>query len=134
MRSFTDSEGREWQVSVTVGSIRRVRDLLGVNLSNYLEGEPPLIDRLQRDVVLLGDVLYCLVKPQADERGVSDEKFGSALSAEAFGIAVIVFWEEFSGFFRHLAGVLRPSTTASASTSATTDPGPESASTSIVGN
>ena len=126
MRSFTDSEGREWQVSVTVGSIRRVRDLLGVNLSNYLEGEPPLIDRLQRDVVLLGDVLYCLVKPQADERGVSDEKFGSALSAEAFGIAVIVF--------RHLAGVLRPSTTASASTSATTDPGPESASTSIVGN
>ena len=67
MKTFTDSSGRTWTIAVTVDAIKRVEGLIkGVNLANLTSGDPPLLTRLETDVVLLCDVIFALVKPQAD--------------------------------------------------------------------
>ena len=77
MPTFTDTAGRAWTVVVTVSGIKRVRDLLSVDLLDVANGD--LLSRLADDPVLLVDVLYALLKPEADARGVTDEDFGRAL-------------------------------------------------------
>ena len=55
MKTFTDNTGRTWTLSVTVGTIKRVRALCGVDLANIISieaGKAPnvgLLDRLASD-------------------------------------------------------------------------------------
>ena len=102
MKTFTDSAGRTWTVSLTLDSVKRVRDLLGVNLLELDQGEPPLLTRLGTDVILLCDVIFAILKPQADAAGVSDAAFGAALGGEVIMAAQKAFYEELVGFFRQL--------------------------------
>jgi hypothetical protein len=102
MKTFTDNAGRGWTVALTIDSVKRVRDLLGVNLLELNKGDPPLLTQLGQDVILLCDVIYCLVKPQADAAGVSDEQFGAALGGEAILEAQKAFFQELVGFFRQV--------------------------------
>ena len=102
MRSFKDLEGRQWQVAVTVGSIKRVKGLLGVDLTDLTSGDPPLLTRLGMDVMLLCDVIYVLCQPQANERGISDEQFGIALGGDAILTASEAFWGELIDFFQQV--------------------------------
>lgn len=81
MRSFTDNEGRMWAVAVHVASVKRVKGLAGVDLMEALDSG--LIERFIRDPVLLCDVIYAVCKPEADERGVTDEEFGRAMAGDA---------------------------------------------------
>ena len=62
----------------------------------------PLLTKLGTDVILLCDVIYALVKPQADAAGVTDEQFGAALGGEAILAAQTAFYEELVDFFRKL--------------------------------
>jgi len=102
MKLFADNAGRNWTLSLTIDAAKRVRGLLGVNLLELDAGDPPLLTKLGTDVILLCDVIYCLVKPQADAAGVSDEQFGAALGGEAIHAAQTAFYEELSDFFRKL--------------------------------
>ena len=67
MKTFTDNTGRTWTLSVTVGTIKRVRALCGVDLANIItmeSGKTPnvgLLERLASDPVLLVDVLFAVV-------------------------------------------------------------------------
>jgi hypothetical protein len=65
-------------------------------------GDPPLLTRLGTDVILLCDVIFALVKPQADANGVTDEEFGAALGGEAILAAQTALYEELVDFFRGL--------------------------------
>ena len=100
MKTFTDNAGRTWSIAMTIGSVKRVLDLLGVNLLEPESGTPPLMTRLGTDEILLCDVIYCLIKPQADEQGISDEQFGAALGGEAILSAQKAFYDEIIDFFR----------------------------------
>ena len=100
MRTFTDNAGRTWTIALTLDAAKRVRDLLKVNLLDLTEGDPPLLTRLDLDVILLCDVIFCIVKPQADERKVTDEDFGRAMGGDAITAAHDAFWEELVDFFR----------------------------------
>lgn len=103
MKTFNDNAGRTWTITITVDAIKRVEGLIkGVNLANLTDGDPPLLTRLETDVVLLCDVIFALVKPQADQLDVSDEEFGKAMGGDAIMAAHDVFWEELTGFFRQL--------------------------------
>ena len=97
MKPLTDSVGRAWEVTVNVGAVRRVRDLLGVDLMDVAGGD--LLDRLADDPVLLVDVLYVLVKPQADAKGVSDEDFGRAMVGGVLDEAASALMKELLDFF-----------------------------------
>jgi hypothetical protein len=105
MRAFKDSAGREWTVSINIGSIKRVRDLMKLNgesidLLTPFTGPQPLVNRLFLDLCLLVDVLYCLCRPQAQERKVSDEDFGAAIAGEESKAASEAFFEELISFFQ----------------------------------
>jgi hypothetical protein len=99
MKPFTDSAGRTWTIAMTIDSVKRVRDLLDINLVEPEAGEPPLITRLATDVILLCDTIYCMVKPQADKLNVTDAEFGAALGGDAILNATVAFYQELSDFF-----------------------------------
>ncbi len=96
MRTFTDNAGRTWTVAINVDAIKRVRDLLNVDLLEILDGK--LIEKLYRDPVLLCDVVYAACKPEADAKGVSDEDFGRAMAGDAIEHATKALLEELVGF------------------------------------
>ena len=51
MKTFTDNTGRTWTLSVTVGTIKRVRALCGVDLANIItmeSGKTPNVGLLER--------------------------------------------------------------------------------------
>lgn len=112
MRAFKDSEGREWKVSITVGAIQAVLSRLpDVNLANADSGDPPLITRLATDMLLLADVVYAIVEPQAEKIGISQAAFAASLTDDAFIAMHNAFFGELSDFFRktgrgHLAAVI----------------------------
>lgn len=94
MKTFKDSTGRSWEITLTVGSVKRVRALLDVDLLAIEEGDPPLLTRLATDVILLCDVIFVLVKPQADKLDVDDVEFGESLGGEVIADAQDAFYEE----------------------------------------
>jgi hypothetical protein len=98
MRSFKDSADRTWTVAVNVDAIKRVRGLLDVNLLEIVEGKE-LLERLVGDPVLLCDLVYALVKPEADAQGVTAEDFGRAMAGDAIDGATTAFLEELVDFF-----------------------------------
>ena len=102
MKTFTDSAGRTWTVSLTIDAAKRVKGLLDVNLLELEAGAPPLLTKLGTDMILLCDVIFALLKPQADAAGVSDEQFGAALGGEVILAAQTAFYEELVDFFRKL--------------------------------
>jgi len=97
MRTFKDNAGRAWSVQINVDALKRVRSLLDVDLLEVLEGK--LIDRLSGDPVFLCDVLYAVVKPEADAQKVSDEDFGRAMGGDALDGATAALLEELVDFF-----------------------------------
>ena len=105
MKSFTDNTGRTWTLSVTVGTIKRVRALCNVDLAGVISiesGAQPKVDLLERlgsDPVLLVDVLYAVCKPEADAKGVTDEEFGQAMSGDTIEMATTALLDEVIDFF-----------------------------------
>ncbi len=97
MKTFTDNTGRKWTIEVNVQAIKRVRGLIDVDLMDAVGGD--LIERLLGDPVLLCDVVYCLCKPEADERGISDEEVGRAMAGDAIEEATEALLEELVDFF-----------------------------------
>ena len=105
MKTFTDNTGRTWTLSITVGTIKRVRALCGVDLANIItmeSGKTPnvgLLERLAADPVLLVDVLFAVCKPEADTKGITDEEFGRAMAGDAIELAATALLDEIIDFF-----------------------------------
>ena len=100
MKTFTDSAGRNWPLCLTIDSAKRVRDLLNINLLEPEAGDPPLITRLGTDEILLCDVLFAMVKPQADSQNITSEQFGQALGGDVILAAHTAFYGEIIDFFQ----------------------------------
>lgn len=95
MKTFKDNAGRPWTVNVTVSGIKRVRDVLGLDLLDTTSAIP----RLMIDPVLLCDVAYVLLKPQCDQQGVTDEQFGEGLAGDAITLCRRSVLEAITDFF-----------------------------------
>jgi hypothetical protein len=99
MQSFVDAGGRRWVIQITIADVKRVRLATEVDLLRLLDdGLKPLGDLLA-DLVLFADVLYVLLKPEADAAGISDEDFGHALYGDALDRAEQAFLEALTDFF-----------------------------------
>jgi hypothetical protein len=97
MKPFTDSQGRTWNVTINVSAIKRVRDVLAVDLLDVANGD--LLSRLADDPCVLVDVLYVLCKPDADAKGVTDEDFGRGMVGGALDEASSALMKELLDFF-----------------------------------
>lgn len=109
MRTFRDNADRQWNLSLTVGAIKRVKEKLGVDLLRLDEpvkgDEQPqelLGARLECDMSLICDVLFVLVQPQASllNPPLTDVAFGETLGAEGFAAGKAAMTQELIDFFQ----------------------------------
>jgi hypothetical protein len=97
VRTFKDTAGRTWSLSLNILNAKKLRDTLAIDLFDENVGET--IARLSGDPVLLADVLFLIVKDEADAKGISDEDFGSALGGDVITTATESFLEELVDFY-----------------------------------
>ena len=79
--SFKDTEGREWNLAITIATVRRVRKDLDVDLLN--KDMAAVLETVVCDPVMLCDVLFLIVEKEAQRLGVNDEAFGEAMGGDA---------------------------------------------------
>ena len=95
MKIFKDIKNESWELTITVATIKKIRDLLNADLLDIQTTLP----RLLADPIFLVDVLYCLCKPQADAKNISDEQFGEGMAGDCLGFAKKSLIEELKSFF-----------------------------------
>ena len=105
MRQFTDTKERVWEVELNVRQMKRVRDVLGIDLVNVIQAgkdgavATDTIDRVANDPILLVDILWVLCEGQAKPAGVTDDDFGSSLAGDSIEEATRAFLDELVDFF-----------------------------------
>lgn len=105
MKSFKDTEGRDWLVEINVGTVMRVRAMCdGLDLVNVIRVEnnrpnTDLLEKLADDPVLLVNVLYVVCNEQVKERNLSTEQFAQAMAGDCIEQAVVALLDELVDFF-----------------------------------
>lgn len=105
MKAFTDCKGRTWEIELNIRQMKKVRDLLGVDLINVVAANKDgtvatdTLDRVANDPILLCDILWVLCEGQAKPAGITDEEFGSSLAGDAIEDATRAFLDELVDFF-----------------------------------
>jgi hypothetical protein len=97
MQKFVDRAGRIWIVDIDNTTLRRVKTLTGVQLLEAIDGD--LVTRLSTDPLLLGDVLFAICKPQADQQKITDEAFGEGLAGNSIDDATGALLEALISYF-----------------------------------
>lgn len=83
MPKFTDAKNRAWDLTLNVGSLRRIRSMTETDLANlWTPKAGELLDRLVQDPILVCEMVYAVCKPQADAAGLTDEQFYEALAGD----------------------------------------------------
>lgn len=93
MSTFKDSTGKEWTVRITVGSIRRVRESVGVDVRKLDSW-----NTMAADMEKLGSVIWALAGGPAS--GVTLDDFLDRLDGPAFAAAGEAFVTAAGDFFR----------------------------------
>lgn len=102
MKSFKDSTGREWVISLTLGSAMKVKSKfanLDVDLLQPESGDPPLLTRLGTDEILLAEVICALLESQFEKHNVTEDDVRDAFDGQALLAAQKAFYEELVDFF-----------------------------------
>lgn len=94
MRTFKDRNEDEWKFDLNITSMEHVQQQLGVNMML----DDRLLLTLGESPILLRDVLFVLCKEQADERTVTLEDFGKALSGNSIMDATTALMGELVDF------------------------------------
>ena len=96
MPQFKDSEGVVWQVNITLGDVRRIRNLTGIDLLN---AENPL--EIYGSLIVRFECVYLLCKDQADQIGIgSFDEFATRL-LDGVGLDANVAFQEALVAFYH---------------------------------
>lgn len=102
MQEFKDSEGRRWQIRLTLGGVKRILDELGVdllNLSQYADSsENSITMRLVNDDLFVGRVVAVLLAEQAKNYAV--ENTLDIFDGATTNAAQEAFFSEFAFFFK----------------------------------
>jgi len=99
MATFRDGNNREWHLSVTLASVKRVHEMTGIYLTKLVDDKFAPLAALISDPMKLVDVVYVLVKQQADAAGVSDVQFGESLTGDSVEAMANAFVEALVDFF-----------------------------------
>lgn len=95
MHPFKDAAGREWQIRMSIGQARKLKDDIGIDV---LDGGDSL-SKLATDPYTTANCLYILCESQANESGVSDEQFGESLAGDVIDSATEALLAELVDFF-----------------------------------
>ena len=111
-KRFKDRHGRQYKIKITIPKMRFVRDELEIDL-----GQQSAFIGLSNNPIELVNVLYCLVKDQADKYGLTDVQFGESFDGDTLEQAWEAFGEAYLSFCpSHQASLLRKLMAAAAKT------------------
>ncbi|HJS06192.1 MAG TPA: hypothetical protein VJ809_00985, partial [Pirellulales bacterium] len=103
MNTFKDSQNNTWQIDLPFGTVLRVK-AESEGKYNLLDPEHEnLADRLAaHDFEALYELLWLILRPVAEERGIDAAKFGQLLAADCLLDARQVLWRVWTDFFQKL--------------------------------
>jgi len=100
MKTFTDSQGREWTIALNLGTAMMIKDRLGLDLLQPELGDPPLLTRIGTDEMLLGEVLCAFLSDQFVKYDLDETGVKMAFDGETLLAAQEAFYGELADFFR----------------------------------
>jgi hypothetical protein len=100
MKTFKDTTGREWAITLTLGSAIKVKSKLDVDLLQPESGDPPLLTRLGTDEMLLAEVICCLLENQFEKHGVTEDDIRDAFDGQTLLASQRAFYLELVDFFQ----------------------------------
>jgi len=95
MKTFKDTENREWIIAANIATVKRVRDLAEVDLT-----DPQAITALGDDPLQFGAVLYALCQEQIEKRSLDETTFWSGFDGDTIDVAARALVEELVTFSR----------------------------------
>ncbi|MEA1951482.1 MAG: hypothetical protein U9N87_08860 [Planctomycetota bacterium] len=101
-RRFTDSKGRDWDLTITVAALQRCKTLADIDLAAKVETD--LFDDLADDPILLCNTLAAILRPQMAQRDIDDEAFAAGLGGDVIDDAAAALIEALVYFFRNRHG------------------------------
>jgi hypothetical protein len=99
MKTFNDTEGRDWTVLIAVGAVKRVRAALDIDLYALIDDQAKALAELMDDPCRLVDVVYVLCRDQAEQKEVLEVQFGEALAGDTLEALAEAFVEALIDFF-----------------------------------
>lgn len=100
MATFKTLDGHEWVVDVTYLTVKRVRDLCGVNVLDICNLDSGTLSGWVSDDIKVLEVVCAVVRPQLAERDMSDEQFFAACDGGVLKEAVERLVDRVSDFFQ----------------------------------
>ncbi len=107
-KTFKDALGREWAVEISTATLRRLaQPPLAFQLEEVMPAKVDVnnpqaaIDRYQKfidDDLRFGDVVFAIVKEQADKQGVNQSQFEEGLKGGANQRAICAWHAAFTDF------------------------------------
>jgi len=94
MEKFKDSNGRDWAISINVGTVKTVQAELKIDITDMAT-----LKVLGDDVCLLVDCIYLCCKDEAEKAGITDIQFGQSMAGTALDSASEAFMNELINFF-----------------------------------
>jgi len=98
MKSFKDSAGKSWDLSLTIGKARLIKSRFDIDV---VGGDMGVVaTRLHNEPLTRMDVIYILL---VDNCNFSQEEFENSHDATSYLRADECFWEEFANFTQSLS-------------------------------
>jgi hypothetical protein len=94
--TFKDREGNQWSCVVSINDVKRLRDLVGLDVMSAIEGK---FFEAIADPILLCDALNVVCLAQIERRGLTNEQFGLLLLGDTIEQAAAAFVEGVIDFF-----------------------------------
>lgn len=95
---FRDDNDREWKIHLTLGKVKTINDLIGLDLLAPWDGKA--IDAVTQDVFRFARIMALSVQfvdgPDAERDG---EALADGLRGAGLDRAILAFWRDLSGFF-----------------------------------
>lgn len=98
--TFNDTKGNNWNASITVGALRRVLAQTEIDLTRLFDDEKAEpVQKLLANPIVIADVVFAVVEPQATAKGIDAAAFGELLEGQALAEATDALLDALAVFF-----------------------------------
>lgn len=100
MAKFKTLDGKEWVIDVTYLTVKRVRDLCGVNVLDICNLDKESLSGWVADDLKVLEVLCAVVRPQLADLNMADDEFFAVCDGQVLKEAVERLVDQVSDFFQ----------------------------------
>lgn len=99
MKTFKDRDGRVWELRLSIGAARQLKDGLGLDIMSAMHESSDLLMTLASDPAKLFSAIWILCEAQAARLDISEEQFADLFDADAIEQAAGALLREIADFF-----------------------------------